>query len=851
MQGLFSRFASNRRSIRTMLIWPPVILTALAVSLTAWFAVRSGDDTVDDMSQFLARAVALRIDTKVRQFMAVPPLVNRLDADALELGRLDLSREDSWQPFFARKLRAFPSAVYNFIGLPDGEFYGARHNAKGEIEIVHAGKSTGGHSTYYALEPGDRAGEVVNVFKNFDPRTRPWYKSAVEAGKAVWSPIYRHFVIKDMCITASLPVYGKDGKLLGVIAVDYVLSQISAFLRSLSIGRTGWACIVDPEGFIVATSLDEPTYVEEDGKVRRLTLEDSWDARLRAQAAGQKYTGDDSDFSFTTKAGRVMAVSTSLKDEFGLGWRLVVAVPVRDFTGPVERAFWYMAALCLAAVLLTVLASFSTAKWIVRPLERIRASAGALAKGRFRARIPENRKDELGDLSRVFNDMAGQLRESFAALEARSDIIVRQNRELEIKVAERTAELTHANEELKTAMERAEGASQAKSEFLANISHEIRTPMNGVLGMAELLLNSPLNREQEEYLTTLKTSAAALLGLLNDILDLSKIEARGVELRSAPFSPGGLLEASSAMFAPLAEARGIGLKVELDPALPPLLAGDEDKLRQILVNLVSNALKFTEQGEVVLSARLSEAPAVSGPVGSESDGSEPGGLVRVTFSVKDTGIGIAPGDLARVFEMFTQVDGALTRRRGGSGLGLSIAGRLAEAMGGRLEVESVPAEGSEFFFTVALPEASPGKRSEDLDAAPEQGVRGLSILLAEDNMVNRLVAEKLLEMEGHSVHAVEDGLEALERLATQRFDLVVLDVQMPRLDGLETVRRIRSGNGSWDPAILVVALSANAMADEREAALLAGMDGYLVKPVSREDLRRVISSVWSRRAAAC
>lgn len=842
MQGPLSRFASRRRSIRTILILPPVVLTALAVSLTAWFSVRSGNDTVEDMSLFLAREVALRMETRVREFMALPPLVNRLDADALELHRLNLSRDESWQPYFARMLRAFPSAVYNFIGMPDGEFRGARRNARGDIEIVRAGKDTGGHSTYYALTPDDRAGEVAGVFKNFDPRTRPWYKSAVEAGQAVWSPVCRHFVIKDMAITASLPVYGKSGELLGVFAVDYVLSQISAYLRSLSIGRTGWACITDSEGFIVATSLDEPTYVEEDGKIRRLKLADSWDARLRAQASGRGGDAGDGVYAFSAPAGRVLGFTVPLKDAYGLDWRLMVAVPVSDFTGPAERAFWYMAALCLAAVALAVTVSFRTARWIVHPLQRIRASAGALAKGRFRARIPENRRDELGDLSRVFNDMAGQLRDSFAALEARSEIIARQNRELEHKVAERTGELTLANEELKKAIERAESASQAKSEFLANISHEIRTPMNGILGMAELLLNSPLNKEQEEYLSSLKASASALLGLLNDILDLSKIEARGVELRPAPFSPGRLLEASSAMFAPLARARGIDLSVALDPGLPARLVGDEDKLRQILVNLVSNALKFTERGAVTLTASLSEACLLEGAA-------PPGeGGVAVTFSVKDTGIGIAPKDLPRVFETFTQLDGALTRRRGGSGLGLSIAGRLSEAMGGRLTVHSEPGVGSEFFFTVVLPAAPPEPEAANAGQQPEDGLSGLSILLAEDNGVNRVVAVKLLGMEGHAVHAVEDGLQALDALGRQAFDMVILDVQMPGMDGLETVRRIRAGGGPWNPEVPVLALTANAMVEEREAAMRAGMDGYLVKPVTRAELRRVMAAVWARRA---
>ncbi|WP_243310410.1 ATP-binding protein [Fundidesulfovibrio agrisoli] len=841
MLDALSRIFLRKRSITTALVVPFVALTALAVGLAGWMAVQAGHSSAGDVARQLDEEVAARIASRAREFLGAPPLTNRIDANALELGGLDLNREESWQPFFARQMRAFPTAMYNFVGLPDGEFYGARRGERGEVQLVHSGKSTSGDSTYYALTPQDRAGEVVAVFKNFDPRTRPWYSAAVEAGKPVWSPIYRHFVIKDLAITASHPVYDASGALRGVFAVDYVLSQISDYLRQMRIGLSGWAFFMDEKGLLVATSMDTPLYGDQESGYKRIAAADSGNRAVQAAALAlerQAPAGEGDGalfFTFDLDGEAIMARAVPFTDALGLNWRLVVGVPESDFLGTVNKNTQRTILLCLLAILAASLAGLATARWIVRPIEHLRASAVSMAKGRFKARIPEGRRDELGDLARVFNDMARQLRESFEALEARNATITSQNKDLERKVAERTAELSLANQHLTRAIARAESASQAKTEFLANMSHEIRTPMNAVLGMAELLLASELSAEQREYLETLNVAARALLGLLNDILDLSKIEARKVELQPAPMRPRDLLDTVVRTLRPLAESKGLALASSIGEGVPEAVLADETKLRQILINLVGNAVKFTDAGSVTVSVFPAEACL---PGDAPQERSE----AVLSFSVRDTGVGLLPQDQARVFDSFTQAGGAASRQ-GGTGLGLTIAKRLVEAMGGSLTLHSTPGEGSEFFFTLVLAGCLPGDCVWPApEGVPSRPGRPLRVLMAEDDRINRLVIVKLLEMAGHLVRTAVNGREALELLEQEPFDVVLLDMRMPEMDGLEAARRIRAGGGGWDAGVPMVALTGNALPEEREEALRAGMDQYLVKPVSRSDLERAMAS---------
>ncbi len=394
---------------------------------------------------------------------------------------------------------------------------------------------------------------------------------------------------------------------------------------------------------------------------------------------------------------------------------------------------------------------------------------------------------------------------------------------------------TRAEAALLESRRRAEAASQAKSEFLANMSHEIRTPLNGIFGMIELAKGSAFEPEQMEFLDTALDSGRRLLTILNDILDLSRIEAGRLTISREPLDLSALLASVADIFAAEARKKELEFHWELDPRLPSWLSGDEGRIRQVLFNLLGNAVKFTPAGCIELGAwRL--------------PGQAPDGALHVLFLVSDTGIGIPADRQAEIFEPFTQVDGSMRRRHGGAGLGLSIARRLVTLMGGEVAMDSTPGQGTSVAFALALhPAATPetAPRAETGEGCPRGG---LSILLAEDDRVNRLATGRLLEKLGHRVLAVDNGRQALAALAEVAFDLVILDVQMPELDGLETARLIRA-----DPTLAglpVVAMTAHAMSGDRERCLDAGMDDYLAKPVLRESLEEVISRLTRRPRGA-
>ncbi|MFP5223564.1 MAG: PAS domain S-box protein [Acidobacteriota bacterium] len=396
-------------------------------------------------------------------------------------------------------------------------------------------------------------------------------------------------------------------------------------------------------------------------------------------------------------------------------------------------------------------------------------------------------------------------------------------------------ELKKRADELLIQKNLAEAANLAKSQFLANMSHELRTPLNGILGMTDLALTEDIPERAREYLQLGKQSGLSLLSIIDDILDLSKIEAGRIELVKAVFNLRQVIDSTLAPFSVTARLKGLRLFHEVDPEVPDFLEGDQKVLRQILNNLIGNAVKFTPKGQVSVTVEVQEKLGESG--------------VTLRFRVSDTGIGIPADKQGSIFDNFTQADSTTSRKFGGTGLGLAISQNLAGLLGGRIWVESVEGSGSTFMFTAVFDLAEELKQPEASVPASTPNLPGsLRILLAEDEIVNQRFALELLKLRGHQVEVAWNGHQVLEKLQEGDFDLVLLDIGMPEMDGIETVKAIRGGmSGQAKAGVDVVALTAHTLKEDRETFFAAGMDHFLSKPIDTEELDWVLAGILAKR----
>ncbi|MDD2744374.1 MAG: response regulator [Rhodocyclaceae bacterium] len=628
----------------------------------------------------------------------------------------------------------------------------------------------------------------------------PLFREVKERLGPVWSDKYLSSLSGVVTVGLAVPVKGQQ-VLLAEIPLSYLLSIIDD--NSDKQQRAIW--VIDQRGELLADT-------ESANRVGGLNIYNS--PVLNAVLKGEALP---TQFAF---AGRQYYVGGARSA--ALGWSFISRLPAGLDHPEIRMTVLIAGGGFFASLLIGSLLAIYGASRLLRPLSRIVHQAHQVALGEVVDQWPRGRITEFNHLSADIGQMA-------SAILVRENELRDANTRLEARVSERTVALSLAKEA-------AEEASRSKSIFLANMSHEIRTPLNAISGMAMLMRRAGLPPEQSERLGKLELAGEHLLEVINMVLDISKIEAGKLVLDENAFSPGSLFENVRSMLQERAQEKQLRLVCDL-PALPTQLIGDRTRLQQALLNYAANAVKFTESGSVTLRALID----------AEDDAS-----VLLRFEVCDTGIGISPEAQARLFCAFEQADGSTTRKYGGTGLGLAITAKIAASMGGAAGVHSAVNQGSTFWFSarlkkvVTLPSREPIDQRDD-EAILRHEYAGCRVLLVEDEPINREIAQMLLEDIGFSVDSAEDGVQAIERVTRQQYDLILMDMQMPRMDGLAATQHIRALPGGNE--LLIIAMTANAFAEDKERCLAAGMNYFATKPIDPEVfLNLILAGLAEQRA---
>ncbi|MGK7925744.1 MAG: ATP-binding protein [Spirulina sp.] len=810
--------------LRVILVVPFVLQIFGTVGLVSYLSFRNGQRVVNDLALQLRQELTARIEGELRVYTEAPHIINQLNANALARGDIDITNIKG-DYFFWEQSQIFPGTSWIYCGSErEGDFLGVGREPGKPQFMTFVNAATDRRFVNYTLDEQGKRTQTLpqDDSPRFDSRTRPWYRNAVAAGQPSWGEIYLDALIHLPLLSANIPVYDNGGKLIGVCATEFFLSEeFAQFLKNLDIGKSGETFIMERSGTLLVTSLNELPYVKNGDNVERIEAIALKHPLVRETAKYlQAHFGDfdriqtSEQLDFILEGKRQFVQVQPFRDEYGLDWLIVVTIPEADFMEQIHANTRTTLALCLAALVVAIAIGIVTARWVTQPILHLNESAKKLTKGEWHKIVEMKREDELGELAKSFNSMAVQLQDWFDKLEQR--------------VQERTAELAESNRQLEIAKEKADAANKAKSTFLANMSHELRTPLNAILGFSQILTRSQrLDLDQQENVNLINRSGEYLLTLINNILNLSKIEAGKTTLNPSDFDLYQLLNDLESMFSLKAETKQLYLSFQRGNDTPRFIHTDELKLRQVLINLINNAIKFTREGGISIRVQSMNNEGTT-------NNQQP---ITIQFEIEDTGVGIAPEESDRVFEAFGQSKSGLTTQEG-TGLGLPISRKFVQLMGGDITVESQVDRGSTFTFSIQATLAksnaiaSPETKRQAIALASDQPIYRL--LIVDDKPVNRQLLIKLFNPFGFELKEAQNGQEAIEIWQNWQPHLIWMDLRMPVMNGYEATQKIRSYPKGQGTAI--IAITASVLEEEQAVVLSSGFDDFIRKPFRSETI---------------
>lgn len=808
-----SGFKIKSVPLKLALTIPVVLQIIVPVTLVIYLSWKNGQKAIENLVNQLKQEAAERVVQNLDNYLALPHKLNQIVLDDVQKGRLNVYDPEEASLYFWKKAKLFPQ--FTFIGyyLQDRRGAGAGRwypHYNGIVITRHPPNSLADYT--YAT---DDVGNVLSLLESddYDPIVDEFYLQTVRASRPIWSSVYITEWAREgkitggyLAISANQPIFDRQNqKVLGVINIDISLDDISDFLREIKFSPSCHIFIIERNGYLVAGA-NIPVFSQKGGiKFHRYNLGNHphpllrrVDEFVKGKMGDYKRIKQEENWIFHHQGEKFFINVQPWQDNYGLDWLIITVVPQSDFLAEINRHTYYPLILSLIVLATSVYFAIKTAQWLAKPILKLEKTASAIAEGNLSSRIKTGGITELEKLANSFNVMAEKLQDYFEHLED--------------KVKQRTLELEKAKA-------LAEVASKAKSEFLASMSHELRTPLNTILGFTQLLSrDKTLSKEHLETITIINRSGEYLLTLINDVLDMAKIESGRMTLQITEVDIHQTLELVGEMFRENARRKNLKLEIRKSEDLPQIVKTDAQKLRQVLVNLVSNAIKFTDRGEVVVSASLESVE---------------GNRVRLGFAVSDTGVGIKPEEMGDLFQPFVQTTAGKNLQRG-TGLGLAICKNFVELMGGKITVESEKGKGSIFRFHIL---AELAKQRNLPPPTPTPRVIGISsahghykILIADDDKHNRHILAALLKPVGFEVREAENGREAVNLWQSWQPDFIWMDLHMPVMDGFAAAATIRNQATGNTPVI--VALTASSLTEEAIANIPNThlFDGIVRKP---------------------